>query len=287
MAYAGKVFRELWSHGAGRFSLSVIVIWLAIASVSLFWTPRPIWETNGYEAWSAPSASHPLGTDGNGHDVLSWLMAGSWTELRIVLGVVTLSLLLGLLIVTQLVSRHAMVSEIAVVMVDTLISIPTVIVALLLAVPLGASILVVVFACSFAYALNFARIVMPRAKLVMNSGFVASARHSGVTGWQVFATHVMPNIAPVMIVQLSVSAGLAILAEAGLTYLGIGVPAGVPSWGHSLATSAKFINVFPLTVIWPGAVITLVVVALNLFGDSLRDAVDPLTNSRLRSDGEE
>jgi len=79
------------------------------------------------------------------------------------------------------------------------------------------------------------------------------------------------------------SAGTSVLAEAGLTYLGVGVPSGLPSWGHSLTASVKFINVFPLTVLWPGLVVTMVVVALNLFGDALRDAIDPVTNSRLRA----
>jgi peptide/nickel transport system permease protein len=85
-----------------------------------------------------------------------------------------------------------------------------------------------------------------------------------------------------MSVQLSLSAGTAVLAESGLTYLGIGVPSGVPSWGHSLATSVKFINVYPLTVLWPGLIVTCVVVALNLFGDALREAADPVANPALR-----
>ena len=87
---------------------------------------------------------------------------------------------------------------------------------------------------------------------------------------------------PVLLVQLSMSAGTSILAEAGLTYLGVGVGAGVPSWGHSLATSVKFISIYPLTVLWPGLVVTMTVIALHLFGDALRDAIDPLTNPELR-----
>jgi len=98
----------------------------------------------------------------------------------------------------------------------------------------------------------------------------------------VFFTHIVPNIMPVLIVQCSLSAGTAVLAEAGLTYLGVGVPSGVPSWGHSLSTSVRFINIYPLTVLWPGLLVTIVVVALNLFGDALRDASDPLINPRLR-----
>ena len=80
---------------------------------------------------------------------------------------------------------------------------------------------------------------------------------------------------PVLLVQLSMSAGTSILAEAGLTYLGVGVGAGVPSWGHSLATSVRFISIYPLTVLWPGLIVTMTVIALHLFGDALRDAIDP------------
>ena len=87
---------------------------------------------------------------------------------------------------------------------------------------------------------------------------------------------------PVLLVQLSMSAGTSVLAESGLTYLGVGVGAGVPSWGHSLATSVKFISIYPMTVLWPGLVVTLTVIALHLFGDALRDAADPLTNPELR-----
>jgi peptide/nickel transport system permease protein len=86
-----------------------------------------------------------------------------------------------------------------------------------------------------------------------------------------------------VLVQLSMCAGTVTLAESGLTYLGIGVPSSVASWGHSLATSVKFINVYPLAVLWPGLVVTIAVVALNLLGDALRDAVDPLVNPRLRN----
>lgn len=99
---------------------------------------------------------------------------------------------------------------------------------------------------------------------------------------RVFVRHIMPNVMPVLLVQLSMSAGTSILAEAGLTYLGVGVGAGVPSWGHSLATSVKFISIYPLTVLWPGLIVTMTVIALHLFGDALRDAIDPLTNPELR-----
>ena len=277
------VLSSMWRKASGRYSLIVLAIWILVSLISRFWTPVPIWVTDGYRIWQAPSRAHLLGTDGTGADILSWLMAGSATNLVISLLAVLLSGVLGLLLVMAMVSRRSGVSQTVVVLVDALISLPTVLLALILAVPLGPSIAVVVVACGFGYGLNLARIVRPQALLAAESDYVRSARHSGVGSFRIFCTHLVPNVIPVLCVQLSMSAGTSVLAEAGLTYLGVGVPSGLPSWGHSLTTSVKFINVFPLTVLWPGLVVTMVVVALNLFGDVLRDAIDPVTNPRLRA----
>ena len=170
-----------------------------------------------------------------------------------------------------MVARNAALASSSVVVVDALISVPTVLIALILAVPLGASIAVIVIACGFGYGLNLARVARPAALLAARSSYVESALANGASGWRVLISHVMPNILPVLAVQLSLSAGTA----------------GVPSWGHSLATSVKLINVFPLTVVWPGLIVTVVVVALNIFGDVLRDAIDPVTNPALREIGGE
>ncbi|WP_152210073.1 ABC transporter permease [Bifidobacterium cebidarum] len=272
----------MWRRAEGKFALIVLALWLAIALVSLIWTPQSLWATDGYHVWAAPSAAHWLGTDGTGADVFSWLMAGSRTNLLIVLLTVIVSAVWGLLLIAAMVTRNSALANTSVVVIDALISIPTVLIALILAVPLGASVAVIVIACGFGYGLNLARVARPAALLASRSAYVESALANGASGWQVLVSHIIPNIVPVLAVQLSLSAGTAVLAESGLTYLGIGVPSGVPSWGHSLATSVKLINVFPLTVLWPGLMVTVVVVALNVFGDVLRDAIDPVANPALR-----
>ena len=269
--YAAVVLRSMWRRASGRFPLMVIGLWVLVSVVSLFWTPRPLMQTDGYHTCQAPSAEHWLGTDGTGADVFSWLMAGSRTNLIIVILTVLVAAALGLLFVAAMVSRHTVLAGASVVVVDALISIPTVLIALVLAVPLGASVAVIVIACVFGYGLNLARVARPQALMA-----------NGASGAYVLFRHIVPNILPVMLVQLSLSAGTAVLAESGLTYLGVGVPSGTPSWGHSLATTVRFISVYPLTVLWPGLVVTVVVVALNLFGDALRDAIDPVTNPALR-----
>lgn len=287
---ASIILRSMWHRADGAYALAVLMAWLVVCAVSMFWTPYGLLYSDAHNVWDGPSAAHPLGTDGAGHDLLTWLMKGSVTQLGIVVLVVACTTVLGLLGVWASVGSHAGAgrgSRIWMVCVDTLIAVPTVLVAMLVSVPLGSSIAVIVIACSFAYALSMVRVTRPVAQLAAASPYVAASRSYGVGEGRIFFSHVVPAIAPMMAVQLSMSAGTAILAESGLTYLGIGVPAGVPSWGRSLATCAKLITVHPLTVIWPGLLITAVVVALNLLGDALRDCADPLANAALRRVGYE
>ena len=155
----------MWRRAEGKFALIVLASWLLIAIVSLFWTPQSLWATDGYHVWAKPSAAHWLGTDGTGADVFSWLLAGSHTNLLIVLLTVVVSAAWGLLLIAAMVARNAALASSSVVVVDALISIPTVLIALILAVPLGASIVVIVIACGFGYGLNLARVARPVALL--------------------------------------------------------------------------------------------------------------------------
>ena len=278
----GIILRSMWERPGGRFALVVMALWLAVSVVSLAWTPYPLLFTDGDHAWASPTAAHPLGTDGVGADMLSWLMAGSRTDLAIAVLTVLVSAIIGLALTAAMVSNRRWLATSSVVVVDALIAIPTVLLALLFAVPFGASVAVIVAACGITYGLNMARIVRPTASLAARSAYVEAARANGVGMWRVFFRHIVPSTFPVLAVQLSMSAGTSILAEAGLTYLGVGVPSSVPSWGHSLTTSVRLISVYPLTVLWPGLVVTLVVTALYLLGDAIRDCADPLANPRLR-----
>jgi peptide/nickel transport system permease protein len=275
MGAFGKFSRRVFGGAEGKFAVVVICFWIVLALVSLLWTPWPLNYTDGFNTWKTPTGSHVLGTDGTGQDVFSWLMAGSMTELELVLAVVVLTGVLGILLIALSLVRSHVGSSIVVVAIDALLSIPLVLLALILAVPLGASLWVVIIACSVAYALALARIAQPAVRVVANSSYVEAALFAGASWWRVFFRHILPNVIPVLCVQLSLSAGTAILAESGLTYLGIGVPVGTPSWGYSLATSASFLQLYPLSVLWPGLLITLSVVALNLLGDKLRVALDP------------
>ena len=273
------ILKRIWRASFGKFVCVTLFLWLAIAAISLFWTPYSLLKTNGYEVWQKPSFAHLLGTDGTGADMLSWLMAGSRVELVIVVCTVMISALIGTVLLSIMISQYKIIRATSVMAVDALISVPTVLIALMLAVPFGTNVLVIVIACGFGYGFNLARIVRPSAKLVLQSDYVNSAISQGASRRYVLLRHVLPNITPVALVQLSLSAGTVMLAESGLTYLGVGVPSGVPSWGRVLATSVTLIHVNPLAVLWPGLIVTIVVVALNLLGDVLRKVLDPCAKS--------
>ena len=171
-------------------------------------------------------------------------MAGSRTNLAIALLTVAVSGIFGLALVAAMVSRNTVLRSTSVVVVDALISIPTVLIALMLSVPFGASAAVIVAACGFAYGLNLARIARPAAVLAARSQYVESAVWFGASGMRVFVRHIMPNVMPVLLVQLSMSAGTSILAEAGLTYLGVGVGAACPVGGIPSPHPVKFISIY-------------------------------------------
>ncbi|EIK85475.1 ABC-type dipeptide/oligopeptide/nickel transport systems permease component [Gardnerella greenwoodii 00703Dmash] len=273
------ILKRIWRASFGKFVCVTLFLWIAIAAISLFWTPYSLLKTNGYEVWQKPSFAHLLGTDGTGADMLSWLMAGSRVELVIVICTVMISALIGTVLLSIMISQYKIIRATSVMAVDALISVPTVLIALMLAVPFGTNVLVIVIACGFGYGFNLARIVRPSANLVLQSDYVNSAISQGASRRYVLLRHVLPNITPVALVQLSLSAGTVILAESGLTYLGVGVQSGVPSWGRVLATSVTLIHVNPLAVLWPGLIVTIVVVALNLLGDVLRKVLDPCAKS--------
>lgn len=270
-----KFLSRIWRGIIGKFVCIILCLWIFVAALSFVWTPYSLLETNGYQVWQKPSLKHWLGTDGTGADMLSWLMAGSRVEILLVISTIVIASVVGFVILSFTICRVQKIRSVIIMAVDALISIPTVLIALMLAVPLGASVLVIMLACGFGYGLNLARILRPSAVLVLKSDYVDCAISNGASRSYVLLKHVLPNILPIASVQLSLSAGTVILAESGLTYLGVGVPSGVPSWGRVLSTSVILIHVYPLAALWPGLVVTLTVLALNLFGDVLRSVTNP------------
>ncbi len=267
--------RELLRRPTGVFGVIVLVLLLLAATVSLFWTPYPLLEQDVADRWQGPSLEHPLGTDQIGRDTLSWLLAGSRTTVFVAFFSALAAGVIGVTLGAVGALSRRWVSEPLTVFIDILIAFPTLLIAMLIAATFGGSLLVVVVAVGIAGGVSIARVTRPEVRIINRSDYVLAARAGGVGRLRSLFTHVVPNIAPIVIVQLSLIAALSILAEAGLSYLGYGAPSGTPSWGRSLADSQRYITVQPAAVLWPGLTITLTVLGLTLLGDALREAIDP------------
>ncbi|MEV6923665.1 ABC transporter permease [Dactylosporangium sp. NPDC051485] len=274
---------ELLRRPAGAFGSAVVAIVAAAALVSLFWTPYPLLQQSVAERWQGPGARHWLGTDQIGRDTLSWLLAGGRTTVFVAFWATLIAAAVGLALATLTALSPRRVAEPVIVLVDILIAFPVLLIAMLLAAGFGGSLWVVVTAVGVGIGMNVARVVRPEIRRVTGSDYVLAARAGGVGPAGILARHVIPNVAAVAIVQLSYVAAVAILAEAGLSYLGYGAPAGTPSWGRSLADSQQYIAVQPASVVWPGLAIAVTVLAITLLGDALREALDPRLRRERRS----
>ena len=277
----GGTVRHLIRSPRGAFALAVLALLAVTALVSLFWLPANPNQSNISEAWQSPSPTHWLGTDSSGRDIASRLMAGARVTVLVVLGAALVSGLigLGLAIISALGPRK--LREPLIIFIDVLIAFPTLLLAIMLAAVFGSGIPVVIVSVGIGYGVQIARVVRAELRQINAEDFILAARASGLSRWAILRMHLLPNAAPVFVVQLSLAMGLAILAEAGLSYLGFGAPPSVPSWGLMLQESQSQIAIHPAVVMWPGLAITLTVLAFYLLGDALREAMDP----RLRFGG--
>ncbi len=223
-----------------------------------------------------------LGTDATGRDIASLMLAGARTTVLVAVGAGVVATLIGLALASLGALTTRIVRESVAVLVDILIAFPVLLIAMMIAAVWGGSLWVVVWAVGIGFGVNIARVTRPELRRVLHSEYVLAGRAAGLTTGQNLVRHLLPNVAPVFIVQLSWGMAVAVLAEAGLSYLGFGAPVTQPSWGVLLAQLQQYLTAQPLSVVWPGLAIALTVLGLNLLGDGLRDATDP-TLSRARS----
>lgn len=271
---------RLWSTAMGRFGLVIVAVIAVTAIVSLFWTPFDPLSSDIGDRWLPPGWPHLLGTDDTGRDILSLIMAGARTTVFVSVGAGVIATVVGIALAALGALTARWVRETVAVLVDILIAFPVLLIAMMISSVWGGSLWVVIWAVGIGFGVNIARVTRPELRRVQQSDFVLAARASGLTPRQSLVRHLLPNVAPVFIVQLSWSMAVAVLAEAGLSYLGFGASVVEPSWGILLADLQRYIGVHPLSVIWPGLAITITVLALNLLGDGLREATDPTLRHR-------
>ncbi|WJL95172.1 ABC transporter permease [Microbacterium sp. ET2] len=275
-----SALRRLWALSTGRFGLVVVAVILVTAVISLVWTPFDPQQVDIPNRWASPGWPHVLGTDGTGRDILSLLIAGSRTTVVVAVGAGLVATVMGLALAALGALTRRWLREAVAVTVDILIAFPVLLIAMMISAVWGGSLWVVIWAVGIGFGVNIARVTRPELRRVLQSDFVLAGRASGLTAAQNLVRHLLPNIAPVFIVQLSWGMAVAVLAEAGLSYLGFGAPPTEPSWGLLLAELQQYLTVYPLSVLWPGLAITLTVLGLNLLGDGIRDATDPTLSRR-------
>lgn len=274
------MIRRLWRLSTGRFGLIVIAVVVLVAVLSLVWTPFDPRSVDIAHRWGMPGLPHLLGTDGTGRDILSLVMAGARTTVLVALGAGLVSTAVGIVLASVGALTPRWTREAVAVLIDILIAFPVLLIAMMISSVWGGSLWVVVWSVGIGFGVSIARVTRPELRRVRSSDYVLAGRASGLTGMQNLRQHLLPNVAPVFIVQLSWSMAVAVLAEAGLSYLGFGASVTEPSWGLLLADLQQYLQIHPLSVVWPGLAITLTVLALNLLGDALREATDPTLRGR-------
>jgi peptide/nickel transport system permease protein len=254
---------------------TLVLLLVLVALVSLGWTPYDPLGIDPRAALQAPTAAHWLGTDRYGRDVLSRLMAGS--QVTVYAGLVSVAIAAGVGIPAGLVAaqRRGVVGELIMRVSDVVYGFPALLAAVTLTAALGASTTTAMIAIGVAYIPVFARVSRASALTVLTSGFVLAARAYGRRPLAVLRRHVLPNIAPVLIVQASMLYAVAILAETGLDFLGLGTPPPAPSWGQMIGDAQDYLTKDPLLSVWPSIVIVLAVFGFTLLGDGLREVLDP------------
>lgn len=271
--------RRLWNANV-VFGGALVAVVVLTAIVSFFWTPYDPTMVDATVRLADPSAAHWLGTDKFGRDILSQLMVGAQTTLYVGVISVGVAALIGvpLGIIGGMSTRWP--GQIVMRGNDLLLAFPALLLAIMLAAVFGASTLVAMVAIGIGSIPSFARLIRSGTLQVMQTQYIMAARVAGRGSFAVGVRHVLPNVSGLIIVQSSVLFAIAVLAEAGLSYLGLGTPAPTPSWGRMLQESQTLLFQDPQLAIYPGIAIAIAVMGFNLLGDGLRDVFDPRMEDR-------
>ena len=259
------------------FLIGVILLTLLlIVAVAAPWiAPMSPLETDLANTLAPPSAAHLLGTDQFGRDVLSRLIWGTRISLQVAVAVMALSLSLGMVIGAVAGFFGGWVERVTVSVIDILLAFPGFLLALALVAARGSSLESVIIAVALAFTPRVAAVMRAVVLTIKPRTYVEASRAIGMGTMRLLFLHVVPNSLPPVIVVATVSAATAILAEAGLSFLGLGVQPPAPPWGNVIADGQSFLASNPLISLSAGICIAVMVVALNLLGDGLRDTLDP------------
>jgi len=269
------ILRHLSRRPAAAIGAAVLVFFVALALAAPLISPYDPVATSWAAVRKPPSAAHPFGTDELGRDVLTRIIWGSRASLAAAAVAVGMAASIGVPI--GLLSGYIGGASDAIIMrlVDAMLAIPFLILAIALAAFLGPSLTNAMIAIGIAQVPIFARLMRGQVLAVREEDYIEAADAIGNPHRRIVLRHIFPNAMPPILVQATLAAATAIIAEASLSFLGLGQQPPNPSWGSMLNTARSFMSQAPWMAVWPGMAIFSVVLALNLFGDGLRDALDP------------
>lgn len=249
---------------------------LLAALLSLVWTPEDVTQLAIAQKLQPPSAAHWLGTDHFGRDMLSMIMTGARTSIAVALVAVGIGMAVGVPLGLLAAARSgSWLDETVMRGNDLVFAFPSLVIAILITAALGPSAMNAIIAIGIFNIPVFARVTRGAALPIWTLDYIRAARVAGKGMARISWQHVLPNIANLLIVQGTIQFSLGILAEAGLSYVGLGAQPPTPSWGRMLAEAQTMVTLAPHVAIVPGLAIVLTVLGLNLLGDGLRDALDP------------
>jgi peptide/nickel transport system permease protein len=273
--HAPGFWKRAFSHRSFVIG-AVLSLLLALAALlSLFWTPHSPYEVDMASKLMPPGSGYWLGTDPYGRDVVSLLLVGARASIVVGVIAVGIGLIIGTAFGLLAAARRGWVEEAIMRLSDFGFAFPAILSAIMLTAVFGAGMVNAIIAIGIYNIPTFARITRASANAVWSREFVLAARACGKGAFSITMEHVLPNIMSVLIVQATIRFAIAILAEAALSYLGLGTQPPQPSWGRMLSEAQTLMFQAPMLAVYPGVAIALAVLGLNLLGDGLRDLLDP------------
>jgi peptide/nickel transport system permease protein len=268
-------WRRAMHHRSFVLGGALVLLVIAAALVSWVWTPWPPYDIDIAAKLKPPSVTHWLGTDAFGRDVVSLLLVGARSTILVGVIAVGIGLSFGVCLGLIAAARKGWVAELIMRISDFTFAFPAILSAIMLAAAFGPGMVTSIIAIGIFQIPIFVRVTRGSANAVWAREFVLAARAAGKGGFRITIEHVIPNILSVLIVQATIQFALAILAEAALSYLGLGTQPPQPSWGRMLNDAQTLLFQEPSLAVYPGAAIAFAVLGLNLLGDGLRDLLDP------------
>jgi peptide/nickel transport system permease protein len=280
--------QENWRTFAGRalrnrsfvigFAITLLVA--AMAALSFVWTPYDVTRLVVADRMLPPSATHLFGTDHFGRDVLSMIMIGSRNSIAVAFVAVGIGMGIGVPLGCWAAARGGIVDEVLMRFNDLVFAFPALLSAIMITAIFGPGAINAIIAIGIFNVPVFARVARAGALAIWPREFILAARAAGKGKTRITAEHILPNIANLLLVQGTIQFALGILAEAGLSYLGLGVQPPMPSWGRMLFDAQTRMMVAPYLALFPGFAIVFTVLGLNLLGDGISDILDPRLRRR-------